>query len=200
MKNIRNIMMVAIAALMFVSSPVFAAAGDTIIIDDSYGINKIKIEISQTGAPFTVLIRQKNGDIVFNDLVKTGDKFAKYYDLSTVEAGRYSVEVYAQGAKNRQTFYVDGEFLMVKKSYTENNPAYFNFANNKLNISYLNERQLEASLELLNIDGQVIFQDNLRNALVIQKRYDFTKLRVGEYTAVISSGDQKYSTSFTISK
>jgi len=174
--------------------------GDTIVISDDYGIRKVKVEVLNNVLPYTVLIRDKKGDVMYSEFINSGNKLEKFYDFSKFVFGKYTVEVYAKGLKNRQAFYVDGKFVMVQKSQSNNNPAFFSFDNNKLTVSYINDQQNEAVFQLLNYKGTVVFSDSLSRTMLIQKKYNLSKSRSGDYTAIITSGSSTYTKTISVGK
>ena len=61
-----------------------------------------------------------------------------------------------------------------------------------LDVSLLNNQLTTLKLKIEDAEGLLVFEDEVRNVVKVEKRYNLSKLPVGEYTVVLSVGDKSY--------
>ncbi len=61
-----------------------------------------------------------------------------------------------------------------------------------LDVSLLNNQLTTLKLKIEDAEGLLVYEDEVRNVVKVEKRYNLSKLPAGEYTVVLNVGDKAY--------
>lgn len=61
-----------------------------------------------------------------------------------------------------------------------------------LDVSLLNNQLTTLKLRIEDAEGVLVYEDEVRNVVKVEKRYNLSKLPAGEYTVVLNVGDKAY--------
>jgi hypothetical protein len=61
-----------------------------------------------------------------------------------------------------------------------------------LDVSLLNNQLTTLKLRIEDAEGILVYEDEVRNVVKVEKRYNLSKLPAGEYTVVLNVGDKAY--------
>jgi len=195
-KTIAQAALVIVALLTSYNASAYE--GDSIVIHNHAGIKRVKIDVLNIDTPFSLTIREKNGVILHKERVKSSAQFSKIFNMSELADGEYILEIKSVKGKQTRTFFVEGANVLTKDSADSKNTASFVVNKNTMLLSYINGSKDYSYLQLLNANGDVVFEDHLNNLLVIQRQYNLSKLTKGSYTAKLYSGNQSYVSEFCV--
>ena len=68
-----------------------------------------------------------------------------------------------------------------------------------LDVSLLNNQLTTLKLKIEDAEGLLVYEDEVRNVVKVEKRYNLSKLPAGEYTVVLNVGDKAYVKTIQIS-
>lgn len=141
----------------------------------------------------SVEVKNADGDMVYYRSVKpSGETFRKMYDFSNLVDGTYTFKVALGKESEINTLNIKDGKAQITKTQEELAP-YFAMNGDKLELSYLNFAQKGLTVKVYdNFSNDLLFEENLAPEFAINKAYDFSKLMVGKYTAVLETNDNSY--------
>ncbi len=147
---------------------------------------------SESPALFEITIQKVNGEIVYYKKSKKPlNEYRQVFDFSTSGPGTYRVCI-SDGEKCiSRDMEVTHKKILVGGAICFYEP-YFNFQDNRLNVSFLNTGTREVLLSIYQ-DNEFLTRLKMGNDLTIQKYIDFSKLEKGEYDVVLDDGYNHYS-------
>lgn len=178
-------------ALFLITQLSFAGGSFTVNVNPK-AEGKALVEISNSAEQkYEISISDESGNLVYYHETE-GDKkiINRTYDFSNLEYGIYKLKVKMDGASNEQSLSVSKKGVEVGEVVRKTDPI-FSFKNDILNLSFLNHNQDEMSLNIYN-NGTLIWNSQMQNIFALQKGFNLSKLRKGDYKVVFSSGDEIY--------
>lgn len=148
--------------------------------------NKIAVSFeSPTASPVELMISDKDGVILYtwkSEMPESNLK--KYYNLEELVNGTFNICVNYGGKSINREVCIKNKNITVGPSVQLNEP-FFDYKNNRLNVSYLNINQKNVFLNIYK-DGEHYDGFNLGKDMVIQKSFDFSTAKKGQYEVVLS--------------
>lgn len=140
-----------------------------------------------------VEVKNSSGTVVYFRSIKTqGTVYSKMYDFSNLEDGSYSFKVTLGGESEVNTLNINDGRAQITKTPEELAP-YFSLKGEMLKLSYLNFNQKGLILKVYdNFTNDLLYEESIAPDFVVNKAWDFSKLMVGKYTAVLETNDNSY--------
>lgn len=150
------------------------------------------LEISNNdGQKYEISILNSLGDLVyFHETKEASRNFNRLFDFSQLEHGVYKVEVKIEGASNEQLITINRKGIVVGHTSKKTDP-FFNYKDNILSLSYLNHSIEDMSMNIYQ-KSNLIWESKMDAEFVLQKGFDLSKLKNGEYNVVFSAGNEIY--------
>lgn len=140
---------------------------------------------SETPVTFEITITKNDGEILYYKKLKNPvDVYQKVFDFSEIGSGNYNVSLnYGSSSINRD-LYVSKKDIKVGPVVRLHKP-FFCYKNGLLNVSFLNIARNSVFLNVFK-NGEYIDGVSLGKELSIQKCFDLSKLKNGDYKIVVS--------------
>ena len=191
MKKTGTIILLLVAVLLSVTSK----ATGFLTVNVIPGSNERALVSITNGNSDRLMVEVKNssGTVVYFRSIKTqGNAYNKMYDFSNLEDGSYSFKVSLGGESEVNTLTINDGEAQITKTQEELAP-YFSLKGDKLELSYLNFAQNSLILKVYdNFTNDLLYEENIAPNFVVNKAWDFSKLMVGKYTAVLETNDNSY--------
>jgi hypothetical protein len=140
---------------------------------------------SPTASPVELMISDRDGVILYSWKSKMPEtKINKMYDLTELEDGTYNFCVNYGGKSINREVCIKSKNITVGPSVQLNEP-FFNFKNDRLNVSFLNLAQKNVYLNIYK-DGEHYAGFTLGKNMDIQKCFDFSTAKKGNYEVVLT--------------
>jgi len=140
---------------------------------------------SSSPVSFEITITKKNGEIIYYKKSKNPlDEYRKVFDFSEMGNGIYNVSMnYGNRSLNRDVCVSKKDIKIgpIVKLYE----PYFCYKDGLLNVSFLNIARNSVYLNVYKM-GKHVSGLNLGKELSIQKSFDFSKLKNGDYKIVVT--------------
>lgn len=182
-------------ALLLVVSTLTAFAKDvvpTVIIEKSGYEKKISVVIEHLKVPATVQITSAKGSVLEIEATE-GERFAKIFNVSNLEEGKYRVVVVTSSNEIVQPFFIKGDKLELKASERE---VFFaptlSWKDDALDVMMFNGRLLNVNVKLYDEFGNTVFEDSMQNVLKVERRYNLNELNRGKYTVQVETPHKAY--------
>lgn len=197
MKNLRISLMLFLGILA--SGSVMAKG--VVKVDGVPGEND-KAVVNVLNAPdheVQVELKDNNGDILYidNDEVPTYD-FKEVYDLSGLKNGKYTLEATLGNETEKDNVVVKNGDVQIVNQNEEIAPS-FSLDGKYLDFSFANSALKDAQFLIYNKDSNHwIYQESLNNEFDIQQSLNLSRLKSGDYKAMLISGNDAYDFDFHI--
>lgn len=195
MKNFKKVMLLLVTILASGSVMATGLLNVSVIPGKN---EKALVSVSDNeGDRCMVEVADANGEMIYWHHIKhPGDSYHKIYNFSKLDDGNYtlSVKLGNETIENAMTV-KDGNVQLSDQK--EMVTPYFILKGNELDFTFLNFEKQDVKFLLYN-DGsnQLVYENNLANDFTIKKEVDLSKLKSGNYNAVIEAGDQLYNYEF----
>ena len=138
-----------------------------------------------------ISFESEDGNIVYYKETSKQADFKTVLDLREIKNGTYQVTAKTGNRiMKRNIICKDGE-ISVESMKTEYDPV-FVFNQNKLRVSYLNFDQTDFRF-LVYKNGDLVYDYNMGNDVVMQKKFDLSRLNRGDYEIALASEGKEYS-------
>jgi len=181
----------ALNVLFLVASANLAIAGGMprIEIRESAGAKKVSVELEKLNAPATITLADADGNLLIDEKV-IGKSFAKTFNLSKLVNGDYSLSINTGLIETIQPLTLtDAVLVLDEKMRQEVYAPVINVGDDYVDLSFLNKRLGNVFVVFLNADDEVVYQENISNALKVEKRYNLSRLPKGDYSVKVIAGN-----------
>jgi len=159
---------------------------------------KVKVEFIAVKKGQVLSIKNANSIIMYSDVLEMAGNYARTFDLTGLENGKYKIEL----EKNFET--IIKPFLVKNRLVTflpEENKTIFKpvirIEDNLLLISKISLENQPVKITLY-YKGDVIYTENTRDGKILNRVFRLLKNKKGNYTVAISANEKKYSKRFKI--
>ena len=159
---------------------------------------KVKVEFIAVKKGQILSIKNANSVIMYSDVIEMAGNYARTFDLTGLENGKYKIEL----EKNFET--IIKPFLVKNRLVTflpEENKTIFKpvirIEDNLLLISKISLENQPVKITLY-YKGDVIYTENTRDGKILNRVFRLLKNKKGNYTVAISANEKKYSKRFKI--
>ncbi len=142
-------------------------------------------------------IQNTAGKIFFSEIIKKGNNYFKFLDLSALPDGSYTVELSGDKEDFVKGFSKTGDYTSATELIKEKAPDFQRVDNKTFGFVYSNVRNSVISVEMEH-DEEIVFEENNLTGAVIVKKYSLEKLPKGTYTFKIHAADKVYSYKLTV--
>ena len=144
---------------------------------------------------FEISVYAINGDMVyFKQSDKPISSYQKIFDVQNLENGKYKMTLKLDGTSMEKNFTVTTNKILLGESVLSNDP-YFIFDGKDLKFSYLNFKNEKFKFEIYE-GNELIFKTKIGTYFPINSGFNLSKLEAGNYKAVLSSFNKKYTYQF----
>ncbi len=112
------------------------------------------------------------------------------YNLSALQDGSYNLSVNSGDSKISRKIEIKGKELAFSDPVFGNAPV-FTMNKQLLDISFLNNQQENVSVQIFR-NNSLVYASQLGDGLVVQNRFDLSKLPGGDYRVYLVSGNDTY--------
>ena len=175
-----------------VSENVFNLAGTTVKISTTDKALVVNLS-SATKEEVTIKIEDAFGGTLLTEKVKGMTSFAKKYNVSKLETGKYTLTVTKKTVRTVQPFQVsaNGVYISDMEKKEKFLPA-VNLNDNKLDVNVLLGNYSNITVTITDNEGRVVKQDKNYVVLELHTRYDIAQLPTGVYVVEIMAGDETF--------
>ena len=192
MKMLRNQWLTLVALLLIGSSAV--AADDTeISVRKSDEAKQTLVRVYNLSEGSAILrLKDAEGHVLHREAIK-GHTYMKKYNMASLPAGEYTLEVQSKEGVSQETFTLSSGVAR---------PVYFKPAvqvgTDMVNVMFKNSIASSVSLKLHDRYGNVLYQETVASQDEFAKGLNMSKLQAGQYSLSITGDDYVYSKSIAL--
>lgn len=182
---------IALNVLFLFAAANLAIAGGMprIEIRESASAKKVSVELEKLNAPATITIEDASGNLLIEERV-SGKSFAKTFNLNKLENGDYSLVINTGLIQTIQPLTLTDAVLVLDDAKRQEVYApIINVGDDYVDLSFLNKRMGNVFVVFLNENEEVVYQENISNALKVEKRYNLSRLPKGDYSVKVLVGN-----------
>lgn len=181
-----------VVALFAVANTVFASGNLKVNILPVSAEKAVVTISSLDDSNLTISIEDSQGKIVYyNENSDPKDNYRRVYDFSDLEDGQYKLTVACKDLTTECQFQKSHKGIQVGNEKTTLEP-FFGYEDGILRCSYLNFSKEKLTLYLFE-KNQLIYSKNIGRNFNVIEALNLSKLRRGNYEALLSTGDKEYS-------
>lgn len=183
-----------VVAMMLMGVSTYAKGSEPFVKVSAAGNKEFTLFINEVNAPAVVVsLKDISGNILYNEVLLSKDKYHKLYDLNALPIGSYTLEIDEDTRINTWAVELTSEGitmnLSAKKEFFK--PQIVK-KDNVLGISFFN-RQLESlHISVFNDQNEEVFTEELAKELVLMKQYDLSRFDMGRYTVITSTPERTF--------
>jgi hypothetical protein len=159
---------------------------------------KVKVEFTAVRKGQVLSIKNANNIVMYSDVIEMAGNYARTFDLTNLENGKYTAEL----EKDFET--IIKPFLVANGLVTftpEENKTIFKpvirIQDNLLLISKISLENQPVKITLYYKDA-VIYTETAKNAKILNRAFRLLQNKKGNYTVAISADNKNYSKNFKI--
>jgi hypothetical protein len=170
----------------------FTVEGANIRITALENSKTVMVTLNNTSTgEVTVSLEDAFGSSFAKDKVKSTASFAKKYNLSQLETGKYRLVVTKNFVKTIQPFELTSRNIVLNElERKEKFLPSINHNGNRLDVNVLLGNYSNVIVKVYSNDGLISFEDKNYVVLTLHKRYDLSKLPAGAYIVEVLAGDE----------
>ncbi len=165
------------------------------------GFKQIVVELSGFSGTVLIMLSNEKEQALMEEKVPAGESFSKILDLSRLKPGSYFIQVVSELRETVQPLHITSADVIL---YEEQRMEYFapttQLTGRQLDVNWFNTRVATMEVAILDADGVEIFKDTLRNVVRVERRYNLSNLRRGQYTVRLSTPRRSYFQAIEITK
>jgi hypothetical protein len=149
----------------------------------------------------TITLEDAFGEKFATDDVKPTAHFAKRYNLSQLETGKYRIVLTKNAVKTIQPFELTKrEIILNESERKEKFLPTISQKGKKLDVNVLLGNYSNISVKMFNSEGIKTFEDANYVVLTLNKRYDLSQVNAGTYIVEVVAGDETQYFTITLDK
>ena len=153
---------------------------------------KVSLVLKNLRTPTTIRLESALEGVLLEEEI-TNAEYARVLNLNELSAGNYKLVVSTGVRETEQPISITRTGLSLNiGDRREFFAPVVRMNASLLDVSLLNSNLTTLKLRIEDAEGILVYEDEVRNVVKVEKRYNLSKLPVGEYTVVLNVGDKSY--------
>lgn len=157
---------------------------------------EITFKVGEEAAKMTLTLTDAYGVVVYAERINAAG-INKKFDLKQLDNGTYYFKTSSDIRTIAYTITVVENAVQIsdRKEYTK---PFFKKSTDRMTLNFLNTDASDVSLKVYDDASRLVFSEDYKNTMVIEKAFNFTKAYAGNYMVVLNDGGLVYSDSFEV--
>ncbi len=165
------------------------------------GFKQIVVELYGFSSALAITLSNEKGQVLMEEEVPPSKSFSKILDLSKLRPGQYSIQVASELRETVQPLYITAaDIILYEGQRVEHFAPSARLTGRHLDVNWFNTRVATMEVAILDAHGTEIFKDTLRNVVRVERRYNLSNLRRGQYTVRLTTPRRSYYHTIEIAK
>jgi hypothetical protein len=153
---------------------------------------KVSLVLKNLRTPTTIRLESAVEGVLLEEEI-TNAEYARVLNLNELSTGNYKLVVSTGVRETEQPISITRTGLSLNiGDRREFFAPVVRMNGSLLDVSLLNSNLTTLKLRIEDAEGILVYEDEARNVVKVEKRYNLSKLPVGEYTVVLNVGDKSY--------
>jgi flagellar hook assembly protein FlgD len=179
------------ATLLIVSSSIAVASEAKIRTN---GNKTFVLNLTDLSENVEITLKNKNGQVLFEDVIQGKNEYSKKFDLELLKAGTYFITI--EDATKIKTLPLElsqEQLVYDETSLVERYKPHVMQKGSLLFVNYFSPEKSNLDICIYNSRGELVYNETLKGDIRLGKSYDFSKSPKGEYTIDLMSDGKYYS-------
>ncbi len=153
---------------------------------------KVSLVLKNLRTPTTIRLESATEGVLLEEEI-TNAEYARVLNLNELSTGNYKLVVSTGVRETEQPISITRTGLSLNiGDRREFFAPVVRMNASLLDVSLLNSNLTTLKLRIEDAEGILVYEDEVRNVVKVEKRYNLSKLPAGEYTVVLNVGDKSY--------
>lgn len=153
---------------------------------------KVSLVLKNLRTPTTIRLESALDGVLLEEEI-TNAEYARVLNLNELSTGNYKLIVSTGVRETEQPISITRTGLSLNiGDRKEFFAPVVRMNGSLLDVSLLNSSLTNLKLRIEDAEGVLVYEDETRNVVKVEKRYNLSKLPVGEYTVLLNVGDKSY--------
>lgn len=161
-------------------------------------VKNVKVAFKAVKKGQTISIKDKNNDIIYNDIIQMAGNYSKIFDLTALKNGRYTAELNKDFEIIIKPFIVENGFV----TFLANNEKtiYIPLIRTTENLVFISKRGFDKGFVKITLyyGDELIYTETSTEERLLNRTYRLLKNKTGAYKAVVYSNNRSYTKAFKI--
>jgi len=161
---------------------------------------KFALTITKLKEDAKITLRDQEGIILMTETAKAaGSAYTKVFNLGNLPQGTYIMSIRTSIKETVQPIVLDARGVTVDGSKRKQiySPAVKSTPKH-VDVSLYNGQIADVKVSILDNNSRLVFEEELENVLLVEKRYSTEKLQWGRYTMIVETPYHVYSHDFAV--
>lgn len=195
MKELKQFFTLTLLALIgsaFTSLQVVASEAPSIAINKIGYEKKISVTMKNLSGSTTLTLSVEGGNTLIEEAIKDSE-YSKVFNLGELEPGTYVLSI-SNGLREIEQPLVINERTLVldQRQRREFFAPLFRNNGESIDLQLMAGKMTTVSLSIRNLNGEVVFEDQLKNVIKVERRYSLRQLPAGQYTVMVTTPEKEY--------
>ena len=138
-------------------------------------------------------IKDQKGYTLYARSIKSNSKFAKVFNLSKLENGVYDLVLEDSKAIQTIPVVVDAEELSINNAERAiSYKPYISHKNDILDLMVFSPEKGQYEITIFDGDNSIVYNESINNEMKIEKRFNLSGLKPGNYNVLVSGVNGQY--------
>lgn len=195
--TLRNAILVA-ALLVTTLAQGFEAPQPNVLIKVGQS-QKLIVSIQEVQDDTELHLIGANQETIYMESVNEHQRtYSKSFDLTNLDGGSYTLVVRIGNREIRQPFALREQQVALdsKKRYEVFLPQ-VKVTEQTVELNLLNRQVATVRVAILNVEGELVYEDTIPNVINVERRYNLEHLQRGAYTLVVRTPERVFYQDFT---
>ncbi|WP_298487256.1 hypothetical protein [uncultured Maribacter sp.] len=184
-----------VVAFMFIAA--ISMAKEPKLILTAYSEAKtLVLELENASNNTYIKLKDNQGNVIYAESV-SNDLYSKKFNLKNLEDGVYFFETEGDFKSTSYSIKVEDNKLVILDKKEVLKP-YFKETEESISINLLNLDKEDVMIKIYDEDNRVVFEEDVKDKMVVEKSFDFSKAYEGNYTLSVTYGEKSYEKFFIV--
>jgi hypothetical protein len=198
MKNLKMLIMVLLTSAVSVLNASNEVDQLQVDIKAIPGTQKVSVSVEGLKGETMIQLRDENRVLLLQQ-VTTDPKVIKVFDLSGLVEGEYELLLTTGHKEIVQPILMEKNKVSTPKELRK---VYFSpvvqVKGSSVDVSWFNGKIADMKVRITDLNGSIIYSEDINNVVKVEKRYNLEKVVGGDYVIVIDTPRKTYYENFSI--
>ncbi len=198
MKKVKFLIISLLASLATFATAANEADQLNVFIKAVPGSQKVSVSLQGLRGETVIRLMDQN-EVLLLQQATTEPTFGKVLDLSGLKEGKYEIQISTENKEIVQPVMLEGTSVKVPSEWRE---VYFSpvvrVEGSTVDLSWFNGKIADMKVRISDLNGSIIYSEDINNVVKVEKRYNLSKVEHGDYIITINTPRRTYYENVTI--
>jgi len=153
---------------------------------------KMKVTLDKASNDMKLRILDEEGHLLVDEAISPSELPGKVFNLEKLAIGPYTLVYSDARVELERDFSVTATGVEIQTGEQAYYKPVFQYRDKKLDVSFFNREKGAVSVKIRNEKGDLVYQDELKESFLLEKRYNLDGLASGNYSVVVQTPRKNY--------